>query len=65
MWWVLILLIVLIAAFAVPKFGKALLAVIGILVVIGVALKDKGEIKGSNLLIDLTNTYENTQGRCL
>ncbi len=36
MWWALILLILVIVAFAVPKFGKALLVVIGVLVVIGI-----------------------------
>ncbi len=45
MWWVLIILIVLIAAFAVPKFGKALLVVIGILVVGGFALYLNGQHK--------------------
>lgn len=47
MWWFLILLIVVIASFAVPKFGKTLLVVIGILMTVGFAwyLKNQHEEK--------------------
>lgn len=49
MWWALLILAVIIAAFAVPTFGKALLGVIGVLIIICVLwyLSEQAETESS------------------